>query len=112
MKVLLFVLFVTVLASCVPSGDPVMAASVDKPAATCKYGSVWTKDAHGTIHARCRTYGEYLVLKARAAWDKASAAIVRELNYALERDRKILRGRQCLETQRTSVGPICHRWSK
>ena len=112
MKVLFVVLFVAILASCIPSGGLAYAASVDQPAAVCKYGSVWTKDTHGTIHTRCRSYGEYLVLKARAAWDKAAAAVVRELNYALERDRKMLRGRQCLEMQRTPVGPICHRWSK
>ena len=78
-------------------------------AQTCKYGVVMTKNSQTlVITARCRTWTEYQLLRAKAI-------VSAEAKYALEHDKQminmIVNGKavQCAWVQDTPVGPICHK---
>ena len=115
MRLLIVITLLAVLVGCIPSGDPAYPSVVSKSpglssvTAACKYGVVQAKDTSGVIKARCRTWAEYQSLKVRALWDSAAKAVVKELNYAWEKDKQRMKDNPCKWTQQTPVGPVCHR---
>ena len=111
MRLLTVIVLLAVLVGCVPSGDPTYPSVVSRSpglssaTAACKYGVVQVKDASGVIKARCRTWTEYQSLKVRALWDSAAKAVVKELNYAWEKDRERMKA-PCEWIQQTPIGPV------
>ena len=115
MRLITVLLVLVVLVGCIPSGDPAYPSGAGKSpglssvTAACKYGVAQAKDASGVIKARCRTWTEYQSLKVRALWDSTAKAVVKELNYAWEKDRERIKAPPCKWVQQTPIGPVCHR---